>query len=606
MPPSEPKAKGVWKGRPVRQRKVAQSQRERAAIIDRLSIEGVSSRPSQIDNINLLKDWSHVLEDEWEYLRISARDNFWTFFLHSWGVLYGPHAEDWLSRREPIAEMMAYWFQEQVEAWEESRRNREDKQRRIMVMVTREFGKTTMFTQAGLLWLHLRNPNLSTYIGADAVENAVSILRGIKPVLDGSDKHAKFTQMYGNWYNPDLIWTRDAVIHSARTIATRKEPSFGCWGVETGITGKHPDVLCLDDPNNYERMESNKGWLEVVNQHCAGLQPALQVDGLLIYVGTPYGDNDNLRASIKRNGIATLTGIPMVDFAPREGGLWHVLHIPGRDANEQPTVPRVWPESRMQQFKEENDARYAAQVLLRPELAESVPLTREQVEDCLVNEDDVPLKMLRYTMHLDTAWKDPSNMRKGDESVVQIWGHFRDGSGDVVFVEGHSSNMWRGEQFYEQVVMLIQKYTRLNRKILLVTDEISPGKKGANRIMLESFCHAKGIPAPPMVEISRAGKNKFSARIIPSATYWQDGHVKLLRTAPGVSKLVEQMSRLTPEMAFDDWADAQADVFNPLVYQAMRRHRKPGRSEDWSNPTDGLLKERLPFYTDVEDIYEPI
>jgi phage terminase large subunit-like protein len=153
-------------------------------------------------------------------------------------------------------------------------------------------------------------------------------------------------------------------------------------------------------------------------------------------------------------------------------------------------------------------------------------------------------------------------------------------------------------------VLLLQKYKRLNRKIISVTDEMSPGKKGANEMMLRSACNAKGLVAPTMIEISRAGKNKHSARIRPAATYWQDGHVRLLRTAPGLHKLMEQMSRLTPEMPYDDWADAAADVFNPLVYQVMARTKRAGRSEDWSNPTDSILKEALPKYPDREESNE--
>lgn len=526
-------------------RKLQDLAQDRAKRQARLALDGV--HVSEKDASRYIPNLSWDSDIEFEFLRTAARDNFWTFFLHAWGAAHSPHAEDWLSKRAQIGELMANWFQEQIEQWQLSRRLKEDKQRRIMVVVTREFGKTTLFTRAGLLWCHLIDPDLSTYIGSDNKENAIARLKTIKPVLDGTDKYALFARMYGSWYNSDLTWTREEVVHSARTLSTRTEPSFGVWGVETGITGKHPDILALDDPNSYERMQSDSNWLETVNEHCASISPALTADGLLMYVGTPYGDNDNLRAALKRDGIATLTGVPMADFKEREGGLWHVLHIPGRFEDGAPTCPRVWPDDRMKQYEKENPDKYAAQVLLRPELSEHVPLTREQVEDCVVDEAQIPLKMLRFTMHLDTAFKDlQTKKRLGDESVIQIWGHLRDGSGDVVFIEGVGSNLWRGEQFYEQVVLLLQKYRRLGRKILCVTDEVSPGKQGSNRIMLESFCNGKGFAAPPVIEINRAGQNKMRSRILPATTYWADGHVRIIRDAPGSRQLIEQMSRITP------------------------------------------------------------
>ena len=97
--------------------------RIREAMVSRLALEGVTCQPGVMYNSRIMAQWDEKFYNtEWEFLRHTCRERFWHFFLHAWGVLYGPYAEDWLSKRDPIAEDMADWFQEQVEAWEASRR----------------------------------------------------------------------------------------------------------------------------------------------------------------------------------------------------------------------------------------------------------------------------------------------------------------------------------------------------------------------------------------------------------------------------------------------------------------------------------------------------
>src|SRR5439155_946543 len=312
---------------------------------------------------------------ELDLLRAVCRSHFWPFFMHAWGTMHGPHARDWWIDRAEIAEPLAAWFETQIHEWQQARAAHKKTQRHLMVIVAREFGKTTLITQAGLLWLHLQDPDLSCFIGSEKVELAAGMLSAIRAVLTGTDKHAQWTRLYGDWIASDGIARKTAIVHTHRSTTTRKEPSFGVWGVETGLTGSHPDVLCLDDPNTYERAAADVGWYERVVQHCASLTPVVRADGLVIYVGTPYSDADHLHKTLKRDGIATLTGMPMVDFRPRADGRWHVFHLPGRDARGAPTVPNVWSEQRMQEFEHENTDKYSAQILLRPDVSEHNPLT---------------------------------------------------------------------------------------------------------------------------------------------------------------------------------------------------------------------------------------
>ena len=519
-----------------------------------------------------------ALADEHAFYRAECAAHFWPFFLHAWGTLHGPHARDWWIDRQEVAEPLAHWLDDQARVWLASRAKHEKKIHHIAIIVTREFGKTTML-QAWLLWLHLQDPNLSTYIGGEKDSLASDSLMAIRGVLAGSDRHAQFATR------------RESLTHNVRTTTTRRDPSFGVWGVESGLTGRHPDVAALDDPNTYERVAAQANWYDLVTLHCASLAPVIRADGLFALWGTPYHDKDHLNKTLQRDGIATLTGFPMSNHAPRERGVWHVFHFPGRTRAGKPTVPNVWSEARMEKFERENVERYAAQVLLRPELSERVPLTAEQVEDCLVSEADVPMNMLRFTLHFDTAFKDELR-RDGDESVFEVWGHFRDGSGEVCYIEGHGSSLWRSEEFYRQVVLLLQRYRRMGRKIVAITDEVSPGKRQIGRTLLEAFCHGAGITRPGMwVEIPRGGTKKLEQRIIPASTLWADGYVKLLRQAPGLDKLMYQMSHIRRSET-DDWADAAADVFHPAIYRRISKASPQAEAlPAWlASPQDVILK----------------
>ena len=112
------------KKRPGEIRVQAENARRHRAVIDRLALEGVGATVTQLRSNFKRSVWS--AEDEWEFLRIQCRDRFWPFFLHAWGTLYGPHAEDWLSKRAPISELMANWYEHQIREWLASRERRED------------------------------------------------------------------------------------------------------------------------------------------------------------------------------------------------------------------------------------------------------------------------------------------------------------------------------------------------------------------------------------------------------------------------------------------------------------------------------------------------
>ncbi len=526
---------------------------------------------------------------ERDLMRAACQLSFWTFFVEAYGVRHGPHRDAWFIKRWPFCKEMADWFEHHVREWLADRATGHGKVHYLAAVVSRDLGKTTLLSQAGTTWLHLQDPDISTYIGSEKTEFAVDILKGILPVLTGSDPAARFVELFGSWVHPERTWKDQQIVHAARVNVARKEPSFGTWGVESGLTGKHPDVLVLDDPTSYEKIASHANWLATVNNHLTSLIPVVKEDGLVMLVGTRYHDGDHFGYAFRNEYVKSITGMPMPEFRAREDGKWNVFYMAGRDSTGKPSVPGVWSDQRMLDFARKDPNRYAAQIMNDPSSSEFTPLTRDQLIDCYVEAKDVPYASLRYTIHCDTAFKSPERQGRGDESVFQIWGHTRDGSGDVYYIEGYGSNLWRGEEFFLKMVARLQWYQQKRRRIVLVTDEYTPGKSGTTGLLLQSYCHGAGLPSPPYLEFNRGGKKKDS-RIREAAVFWQDGHVRLIKDSPGVDRLIDQMARIGVS-DHDDWSDPAADVFHKDVYRPIHRLGGQGKATWLPAPQEDVLKD---------------
>jgi hypothetical protein len=489
-----------------------------------------------------------------------------------------PH---WFTPR--IHKPMCEWFQEHALHWLATR-----EAMYLVPLVPRFFGKTTIFTQAGQLWLHIHDPEVSTYTGSENSTRASEFVEPLKKIISGDEPEAWFTYLFGNWYDKNREWRKDGTTHGARKNVSNKNPSFGVWGVERGLTGMHPDAGILDDPTSYEAMGLHSEWFKVVNDHIASLTPVFGDTSFFMMPGTRYGDGDHFGYYLRKFGIKTLTGMSMPDLAPREGGRYHVYYLQARDHEGIPIYPERASEKFLSDYEADNNLRYYAQMMNDPASSEFNPFTRAQSQQVWCSPKDVP-KNIRVSIHLDTAFKSPNRQARGDESVLQWWGHSRDGSGDVYYLGGKGSNIWRMEDFLRELVIVIQQQKALGRRVFAITDETEPGgKTGVWEYAIRTACHAKGIAMPVFFPLNRAGKQKVG-RIITAASYWTDGYVRLVDNAMGAERLVDQMVRIG-NSAHDDWADAAADVFNPSVYTPAGKIGMVQEEAPPYQPGDEVLK----------------
>jgi len=511
--------------------------------------------------------WAHI-----------CTQSFWWFFRTAWGIDFNPKARSFTPRiHKPVCD----WLDQKGREWIASRREKRPSSKYLALLVPREFWKTTI-VGAWLAWLHIQDPDLSTYIGSETLTQAEMWFLPVKETVKGANPYAWFPWLYGNWESKDRKFTASEVITAARRDASIKEPSFGTWGVVTGLTGCHPDVLDFDDPISYDRLEKDSGWFDTVNAHVDSLIPVLKADGLMIWPGTRYGDGDHYGKGFEKHGVKSVSGMPFPDHATdciRPDGKFEVYFLQGRTVDRVPVFPEQWPESRLIEQEAASSLKYAAQIMNDPSSSVYNPLTMKQIRDLWIDKQFVPLAALRYTIHCDTAFWFQERQARGDESVIVVFGHLP-GTGDVYYIEGHGSRLWRAEHFVEKLVQIVQRLRGRRHRVSLITDEREMfGKSGAWETLLRNGFHDANMPMPPFLQIQRSGQAKI-ARITNAAGYWTDGHVKLITDAPGVNELVKQMTTIGTG-AHDDWADAAADVFHKDVYVGMRRI---GRAPETSAP----------------------
>jgi hypothetical protein len=531
----------------------------------------------------------------------ACKRSFWHFLLYAFGVKNFMDANpqnQWLTTR--IHKPLADFLDKKGKEWMATRATRKTPMK-IMVVWPRGCGKTTIVTKAFQLWLHVLDPDLSSTTDSVTTAKSWDFLRTLKEVMSGADGNAWFTRLYGNWYDKDRPWKNGYLIHAKRNTMAKSEASMETTSVERGITGKHPDVLFIDDPVVQEKLVEGGNWHQKTHEHCDAVIPALQPWGMLVASATRYGDDDWLARYIETERVKEIWGMEPKDVEEHPDGQWILYFLQARDQFGVPVLPEIHSPQWLDEYEKKNPMDFAAQMMNEPGTGEHMPLTREQIEFMWVNMKDVPGN-LRISVHCDTAWKDREKIGRGDYNVIQVWGHSRDGSGEVYFLEGHRSNLWRAEEFGDRLVGILQRLRREKRYPFVITDEQSlGGKQGGFELLVETWCAGAGLYAPPLVLINRQGKKK-EMRIREAAGYWADGKVRLVRHAPEIEHLVKEMLKVGVSR-FDDMADAAADVFNPEVYVPERVLGRDHQAMVPRRPGDEYLQIPMQLWGD-EDVRE--
>ena len=477
----------------------------------------------------------------------------------------------------------------------------------IASILPRNFGKTITTTDCATLWTHLDEPDMSTLVGSSGHELAVDIVGSISKTISGGNKnHSWFVWLYGNWKNPEREWTKTALHHGYRETTALKEPSFDTTAVDIGMTGYHHDQHVWDDPIVKNKLREGGTYLDTVHAAVNASYKALATNGLLMLVCTRYKDNDVAGKHFEDEGIKTWDGMENPNTMvfrkhPMGAGVWRVFFWQVEDElTGRATCPEIMDEERIQQEKENDPEDFACQYQNDPGTSVHAPLTESQIRALYVDyatlRSEIPIDSA--SVHLDTAFKSASNIRKGDYSAIVPFLHDLRPNG-IVYLDTDNilcSNAWRSEQYSDELIKVLLEMRKRLYYVKCITDEKEgAGKEGVYKSTLISAIRGAGLRVPRIEQFNRQHTKKIE-RIRKAAGLWAEGYVRILLhkepgckcngtdicrhwiVPPNTRLLINQIMRVDV-IEHDDLADASADVFQPIVW------RKP-TFESGSNAID--------------------
>lgn len=496
-------------------------------------------------------------------------DSFWLFLLYGFGAKFWCAAksdDNWLD--PAVHKRMADYFERHVKEWEEWRRRGVRKAKKIAFFVPRGYAKSTEITEAGSLWVALRNPDLVEVISSYGIEKSRDFLGVIKTVMEGRAAYGWWKDLYGSWEPYDSRqWTIESITHGRRTAVETRDPSVEVTSISKGATGSRPDAFFYDDPTSEDKIAKEEDHVRKGVAHFRSMRYAIKSNGLWVVCATRYRDYDVPGVILSEQGVAEFapTGCRPRKDDYKEGGEWNVYFLAARDAEGASTLPGVYPPEVLDEMEKDDPVTFAAQMMNAPSEGRHSLITDEDVHKLWVLPEEIQGRDLRITIHLDTAFKTLERVESGDDNVIGVVGHSRSGDGLLYFLEARVSNSWNSEEFFDELVALLQRLKRERKWPYAITDERETGgKEGLFTQVLQSRCAAVGLPAPRLITISRAGTKK-EVRVRLAADYWRQGVVRLVRGSPGIEKLAKQMVKYH-YAPHDDVADAFADAFHEEVY----------------------------------------
>ena len=514
-----------------------------------------------------------------------ARSDLSTFVRKVYGVERNPKGTWW----DPLVHQpLCVWLQHELISWLERRRLGIRERTYLAALLPRAAAKTNLITKATMMWLHLHDPNLSCYLGNEKRENAVDFLGVIKSHLGGGDEFSWWPWLYGSWQSSETRWRQDSIVHAARR-SHRSEASFGIVSVGTGLTSKHPDIICLDDLVSYEGLEADADLFETAFAFTSSLIPAVEADGLIFVIGTRYGDGDPIGKLFASMGIKSVSGMQDEDYRATKNGSWVVYFLSGRTRAGVPAIPTVWSDAEMKRWEAMDPMKYAFQVLNRPSANPFRALREDEFDTYLVPK--FPPKLV-VTLHLDTAFRHPSRQAAYSRSAIVAMGRDLDQRGHQIFLGCWSSKLWDATQFSSEVIARCRSFEANGMRVRAISDEQVPGgKAGVFEAGLRADFARSKLRMPRFVTFTRqSGPNK-AVRVNEAISMVRKGLVRFWSSAPGLADLRYELCSY-PGGAHDDIADAFADSFHSDIYSAVLPYltANPAPKEEHSGAWENELK----------------
>ena len=417
----------------------------------------------------------------------------------------------------------------------------------------REHGKTTIITQGETIRQILNNPEERIGIFSYSRPAALSILRGIKQILEGSSLlKACFPDiLYADPRTQAEKWSEtDGLIVQRKGFY--KEGTLEAWGLVEGMpTGKHfsgrvyDDVVTADLVNSPEVMAKLKDSFDMS-------QNLGTVDGWHKVIGTTYHYEDllvNLRSKV------TADNKPV-----------YLTRVKPATVDGTPNGPSAYlPEQRLAELRI-NKQMFYSQQLLDPTPQGTQKLDKDMLREATPAE--IPSRLFKF-MAIDPAGERKSDKRQGDSWAIVVAGvePYRDdlGASRVFILDMMVEPMTEAEAL-NNIVQMFCRHGQIRQigveKVGISTAEVHIAKA------LHARNRGLTVENKGLVVLRPGGRSKQQR--IESALQWPLLNGKLFVSTAVPSAYRE---RLKLEMhKFPFWHDDALDAIS-YVYDMIRDFR---------------------------------
>jgi hypothetical protein len=550
-----------------------------------------------------LSEWPYEAEREfWADVCATRRHPHWYWWFlkiamgYEW-YMSRPGNLHWLTERVHLK--VCDWWQGFIEAFIEDRYAGRKHQWKVAFEMPRGWGKTQCISIPTPLAIFLEFPNLGWGDGSENIDKAAELM--IEPqraVLAGEDSNSWFTWLYGTWLTPNASTStarrpsrQYLLTHDGRTDLSLKDQSLRCWGVRGGVTGKHPDGGCMDDPVSEEAIRDKSSWLILASRHMDSMFYAFAPSCLVGFPHTRYRDEDPAGVMFRDQGVCEWAGDPCPDDLVKvtKDGAWHVYYVDCYDKDNHSQCPEIETTRSLHKQEAGNPVSFSAQKRNQPGRGEHQLITHVQMRGCLIDKAELPQSGFLY-LHCNTNFEDLSAIGSQDSVVLATLQDPRH-NGVTYLLEGYGGNTLRIEDYARLVCRLITKARQdpLWKRYTLagITDACvlsSRKSTGTWFTFLRQYAAGAGIQLAPLIDLPRNSHSR-DARVVRAVGYALDKRLKIVDGAPNNYKVMAELVKYyTARGGKDDWAHCMADAFDDVIYRAAttavisepRFHRRRG------------------------------
>lgn len=441
---------------------------------------------------------------------------------------------------------------------------------RRLILMPRGSLKTTIVSQAYVLWRIARDPNIRVLLDSEVRTNSKSFARVIRSHIEGNQR---FIQLFGE-LKREPGWTDD-YFTVARTFEAR-EPTVMTAGMDQTVVSQHYDLIVADDLVT-DKTVTTPEMLRKTVEHYRLLLPLLESpqvnpDVELVLVGTRWDDADLYGYVLRESGMEPFEAVQML---LEQGGVgqigdWSVFYRRCYREDGRPLCS-MYTEEGLRKIRERlGEYHFAAQYLNDPVPVESATFRREWFRYW---QPPLPDDLVVY-MTVDPAI---STRKHGDYSAAVVVGVSPEGKRYVL-------HAWRQRasprELIDRIFSLYEEY----QPQVVGIEQVS--FQAALQVLLEEEMSRRGVYLPIRALLPDHGHTK-EMRIRSLQPLYESGQLlhphSSVTTRGAISDLELELLRF-PRGQNDDLADALA--YHMYLVRGIKR-RYTRREYEPENPVTG-------------------